>query len=363
MKKIHYILLFVCGLASASDIEPPVWLSSIPYEKDAFLGVGSGENLETASENAKIDILMQLSSKVDSTICLSGDLTEGDQNIIELCKAVITTNTLRGAETADTYISDGIHYVLLRYCESCGSILVSSALRSAAAAVTVRPPPKDAGASGLEQQPEKKGGEDQSHHFNLDLQQMLEKIESTASSEAVKLQRELKGPPRPLIEVSVSQPEPNPEITENTAVQHTEPQPELQQISEDKYNTENIIVQTSKEGLVIRLINFLPNREQLSEKQINELNSLSVTLFRQLQKMGYKAVKIVGHANPEGRDDEEAELESLSRARAETMENFLSSYGVSVESISWEGGRELLGAIETPEGRSRNRRVDIHVLF
>jgi len=104
--------------------------------------------------------------------------------------------------------------------------------------------------------------------------------------------------------------------------------------------------------VLIRLINFLPNQGELTRQQILELEHLSSTLFIQLRKMGYSGVSVIGHANPEGKENEETELMSLSKERATT-----------IDSVDWMGGEELLGSLTTEEGRGLNRRVDIYVHF
>lgn len=327
-------------ISSFLAADPPEWISSIPYEKEAFLGVGSGLTLEEAQDNARIDILMQLSSKVDSTITISGELSSNDRNIVELCKAVINTNTLRGAEVADTYETANAVYALMRYCDSCGSILIGSAVRSVAAAASSW---KD--DSGEEE------------HDRLDIEKMLKEIDSSASSEAVKLKRELQGPPVPLIELPV------PVSTAETVEDGGDDELPAVSIQSEQYSTDNIIVSVADDAVIIRLINFLPNQGELTDQQNQELQALSSTLFIQLQKMGYSGISIIGHANPEGKDNEEQELMSLSEERATTMEEYLRGSGLKIDSVEWKGGEELLGPLDTEEGRGLNRRVDIYVLF
>ena len=327
IKKSWFFIIIFLSITCLLVADPPEWISTIPYEKDAFLGVGSGLSLDEATENARIDILMQLSSKVNSSITISEGMSPQDGELVELCKTVITTNSLRGAEVADSYESPDAVYVLLRYCDSCGSILVESALLSAASVVSARR--TDEAATGL------------------DLERVLEEVNSSASSDAVKLKRELQGPAVPLIEL----PEPEEEAVSTGTIES------------DQYNTDNIIVSVADDSVLIRLINFLPNQDELTEQQINELQSLSTTLFIQLQKMGYSGVSIIGHANPEGKENEEEELIKLSLQRARTMEQYLASSGVIINSVDCRGGNELLGSVETEEGRGRNRRVDIYVHF
>ena len=330
MKPLLYCLFFFV-LAQLIAAAPPEWITSIPYEKDSFLGVGSGKSTAEAEENARIDILIQLSSKIDSTVTYSGNLSATEQDVVELCKTVITSNTLRGAEIVETYRTDEAVYVLMRYCDSCGSILVSATLRSAVDAVT--------------KQRRDEAGEEP---MDMDVTKVIADINSQASSDAAKIKRKLSGPPIPQIEPSSAA-----ETDDANALS----------IKAEKYKSENILVSINEEEVVVRLINFLPNRGEMTEQQIYELTALCSTLFLQLEEMGYKGVTIVGHANPEGSENEEEELESLSRERALTMEEFLKDSGIKIDSVKWMGGDFLLGSVDTMEGRGLNRRVDIHVHF
>ena len=345
------LLFIVSGISVFAAERAPEWLYSIPYEKESFMGVGSGYTSEEAMENARIDILMQLSSKVDSTIALTEDSASRDREVVQLCKTVITSNSLRGAEVADSYENDGIQYILLRYCDSCGSILVASALRSVTEAVIERetnsPSGNEAEGEGI---PEDSPVDNGAVIDFLDIEAILKNIGSAESSEAVKLKRELQGPAVPLIRL----PEPA------AAMEQEDPEEVL---GTERYSTENILISSSEGTVLIRLIHFLPNTGDLTDQQIRDLESLSDTLFKQLEKTGYTQVDIVGHANPEGRSDEAEELEALSKERAVTMEEYLRKSGVRIGSVDWKGGRELIGSVDTEEGRGMNRRVDLYVRF
>lgn len=323
-----FIIIVLSGTLTAAA---PDWITSIPYEEDAFLGVGSGFTSDEAQENARIDIVMQLSSKIDSTVLLSGDMTAENVKITEYTKAVVSSSSLRGSELVETWEAEGIHYALVRYCDSCGTILVSAALTSAVEVVNRQ---KEINADAEEAvEP-------------IELDEIFEELKAPANSEAVKLQRSLQGPAVAII----------PPPVEEEAVAPAE-------IDSESYSTDNIMVAVDKDKVIVRLINFPPNSGDMSENQIRDLQSLSDSLFLQLVEMGYSGVTIVGHANPEGKDTEEEELMVLSRQRAENLETFLRGAGIAIDEVQWKGGDELLGSTETTEGRALNRRVDIYVHF
>ena len=88
---------------------------------------------------------------------------------------------------------------------------------------------------------------------------------------------------------------------------------------------------------------------------------MSRTLFRELEGSDYKPARITGHANPTGAADEEAELQVLSLARAQTMAEFLRAAGIQVGELRGAGRNQLLGNPGTREGQGLNRRVEIEV--
>ena len=336
LKKLAAVFILVTGSLLWAD--PPGWISTIPYEADAFMGVGSGLSFDEAHENARIDILMQLSSKVDSTITLTGNMTADNVKVLEYCRAVVSSSSLRGAEVADTWQSGDVNYVLLRYCDSCGTILVEAALTSAVEVVNRQ-------IERISEHSETAG--DAPVTINLD--RVKAELNSPKNNEAVKLKRRLLGPAIPLLAPQ------DPEVSR--------PQVVKEALDPDSYTTKNLQVLVADETVIIRLVNFPPDSGKMSEPQKNELRALSESLFKELVQMGYTGAVLVAHANPEGIDDEQSELEALSRERAENLASFLTAAGITIDKTEWRGGEELIGSTETKEGRALNRRVDIYVHF
>lgn len=302
------------------------------------MGVGSGLSFDEAHENARIDILMQLSSKVDSTVTLTGNMTSDNVKVLEYCRAVVSSSSLRGAEIVDTWQSGDVTYVLLRYCDSCGTILVEAALTSAVEVINRQ-------IERIAEYSETAG----EAPVTIDLDRIKKELNSPKSNEAVKLKRRLLGPAVPLL--APQEPEvPRPQIGNDA-------------LDPDSYTTKNLQVLVDDETVIIRLVNFPPDSGKMSEIQKRELRALSESLFKELVQMGYTGAAIVGHANPEGIDDEKSELEALSRERAENLASFLTEAGITIDKTTWRGGEELIGSTETMEGRALNRRVDIYVHF
>jgi outer membrane protein OmpA-like peptidoglycan-associated protein len=122
-----HILLFL--LTFQIHAEPPDWVSELPFTKDAFWGVGSGDSPEIARKKAKQDILMQLNSQVKAAVSLK---TSGDASTdaaYEKLDAFFASNSLRGAELVDEYHENGRHWALMKYCDTCGQMLMSSAVK------------------------------------------------------------------------------------------------------------------------------------------------------------------------------------------------------------------------------------------
>lgn len=341
--KLHLLLIscFLFSIVGFLFAEAPDWILNIPYEEDAFLGVGSGLSIDEAQENARIDILMQLSSKVDSTMTMSGDMTAENIKVSEYCRAVISSSSLRGAEVAEVWQSGDIHYALLRYCDTCGSIIVTAALTSAVEVVNRQ----------IERNIEQADIEDEPSAF-IDLNTLIEEVNSVKSDDAVKLKRRLQGPAVPLLKLEN-------ETTEKDLIEDNE----TQSIDYESYTTKNLLVFVTDDKVIIRLVNFPPDSGDMTESQKTELRDLSVSLFQELVLMGYTGVTVVGHANPEGLEAEKEELEFLSRERAENLETFLLEAGIKIDGIEWKGGDELIGSTDSKEGRALNRRVDIYVHF
>jgi len=129
------------------------------------------------------------------------------------------------------------------------------------------------------------------------------------------------------------------------------------------YSSDDIIVRFSDMQVVIMIINFIPYETDLSVSQRTGLDILSRSMLKELKKLEYKSIDIVGHANPTSAENEDDDLMELSRIRAETMAAHLSAAGLAISSISWRGGRETLGNINSSEGKGLNRRVEIFVNY
>lgn len=119
------ILLF--GAASVFA-DKPEWINRLPFTDDAFWGVGSASTLEDAQNLAKKEILMQLCSHVKAVVTMEERSDGGEYDINEDLDAYFDSNSLRGAEMEDQYEEAGSYWVLMKYCDECGKMLMNSAL-------------------------------------------------------------------------------------------------------------------------------------------------------------------------------------------------------------------------------------------
>lgn len=128
MLKRLFLVSLCIGLGVLSlAAERPEWIEKLPFTEDAFWGMGVGNSPEEAQKNAKRDILMQLSSQVKAVISLkSGDQSAGEAE--ESLNAYFGENSLRGAELEDEYSEGDRHWILMKYCDSCGEMLMKSAV-------------------------------------------------------------------------------------------------------------------------------------------------------------------------------------------------------------------------------------------
>jgi outer membrane protein OmpA-like peptidoglycan-associated protein len=152
--------------------------------------------------------------------------------------------------------------------------------------------------------------------------------------------------------------EPAPRIEEAKRVERT-----LQDLDLEDYRSQDISVFLSDGNLILRVVNFLPSRTNLTDTQRDGLRLLSNTLFEELEALDYSRIRVIGHANPTGIPNEEAELDRLSIRRARTMASFLRYAGLEVSSVTGRGGEETIGDVNTEEGKGRNRRVEVVVEF
>ncbi|MGB1104686.1 MAG: OmpA family protein [Crocinitomicaceae bacterium] len=73
-------------------------------------------------------------------------------------------------------------------------------------------------------------------------------------------------------------------------------------------------------------------------------------------------IKIAGHTDSQGNDQSNL---ILSKKRAEAVKEFLVSRGVTAERIivQYFGETKPIDTNDTPEGRARNRRVEMEIIF
>ena len=127
-KKFRLLFLFFFIIVSTLFAEKPEWINKLPFTEDAFWGVGEGNSLKEAKALARIDILMQLSTQVESVIKMEQNSDSNSEEIVEDMEIFFDSNTLRGAEIEDQYEENNFHWVLMKYCDDCGKMLINSAL-------------------------------------------------------------------------------------------------------------------------------------------------------------------------------------------------------------------------------------------
>lgn len=122
---VFYLMIVIFSAAA----EKPAWITQLPFTEDAFWGVGSGVSREEAVENGKKDLLMQLNSQVEAVISIEERNSSRGVNVTEQIKTYLGSSSLRGAEVVDVYQESRMFWALVRYCDTCGEMLVDSALR------------------------------------------------------------------------------------------------------------------------------------------------------------------------------------------------------------------------------------------
>ncbi len=289
--------LFLLMLSAAAYARQPEWITRLPFTTDAFWGVGSGKTKNEAINEAKREVLMQLSSHVEAVLTMKEKSGAGTLKAVETLEMFLGNNSLRGAELEDTYEENGRYWALMRYGDECGQILLHTAL------------------TRFEEE------------FEYEAEEVMEEIVSGKVSEALMVERRLR------------------------------------ELALEDYRSEDIGIVLSGKNVIIRVINFLPFETELTDSQRDGLVKLSETLFQELESLNYKSLAVVGHANPMGTADEEGELADLSRNRAETLASSMKQAGIAIDAVRWRGGDEIIGDVETPEGRGKNRRVEIIIGF
>ena len=109
--------------------------------------------------------------------------------------------------------------------------------------------------------------------------------------------------------------------------------------------------------LIIRDLQFVANKAELLPDEQNRLGQIAELLKKVPQNM----ILIEGHTARVG--DESDELQ-LSLDRAHTIVSELTARGVSKNQFitKGSGGTKPVADNDTPEGRARNRRVEITIL-
>ncbi len=125
---------------------------------------------------------------------------------------------------------------------------------------------------------------------------------------------------------------------------------------------QNVDVKETDAGIVLSIenIQFEPDSAVLVDSEKTKLLNIGAIL----KTLTGRKLSVVGHAaNPAGSNEEE--LLQLSADRARSVADFLvqsAIKGADEVIASGKGGTEPIDTNETPEGRSRNRRVEIIIL-
>jgi len=125
---------------------------------------------------------------------------------------------------------------------------------------------------------------------------------------------------------------------------------------------QNVEVKQTDEGIMLSIENIQFDAESsvLSDAEKAKLKGVGALLAA----LKNRKLSIVGHAaNTAG--SIEADLVTLSTARAQSVADFLVQSGIKTADqvvASGMGGSKPLDTNDTPEGRSKNRRVEITIL-
>ncbi|MHC8370603.1 OmpA family protein [Pseudomonas sp. MDT1-85] len=101
---------------------------------------------------------------------------------------------------------------------------------------------------------------------------------------------------------------------------------------------------------------FAYNQSDLMPEARNELDSL----MAKLQGTDVVSIKVIGHTDSQGSD---AYNQKLSERRASSVAAYLLSQGLAPDKLTSEGRGESqpVADNDTEEGRSQNRRVELHI--
>jgi len=125
---------------------------------------------------------------------------------------------------------------------------------------------------------------------------------------------------------------------------------------------QNVEVKQTDEGIMLSIENIQFDAESsvLADTEKAKLKGIGALL----SALKNRKLSVVGHAaNTAGSD--EAQLVTLSTARAQAVANFLVQSGIKTADqviASGMGGSKPLATNDTAEGRSKNRRVEITIL-
>jgi outer membrane protein OmpA-like peptidoglycan-associated protein len=119
------VFLFVVARVLGGE---PEWVRKLPFTEDAYWGVGDGGSREIAEQSARRDILIQLSSRVQSAVRISQGSGDEDPAVKERMDAYFGSNRLREAEVVETFRTGGRVWVLMRYGAECGDMLMDGAV-------------------------------------------------------------------------------------------------------------------------------------------------------------------------------------------------------------------------------------------
>ncbi len=122
----------------------------------------------------------------------------------------------------------------------------------------------------------------------------------------------------------------------------------------------DISVEKSEKGLVLKIenIHFLPNSPVVLPEERNRLDTVAALL----KNAGDRMFLVTGHTADVGSAESQR---ILSVRRAKTIVDELSNRGIASGRFMYEGkgGSEPVASNDTKEGRAKNRRVEITILY
>ncbi len=106
-----------------------------------------------------------------------------------------------------------------------------------------------------------------------------------------------------------------------------------------------------------RIIEFDSGSSNIRAESIGLLDEVA----QRISNLGTKTVEVIGHTDNEGNPNNNL---ILSRARAEAVKAYLIQKGIAPERIATNGlgDAQPVADNETPEGRTRNRRIEFRIV-